>query len=312
MTSTRELRRWQDEALDKWIAEGSRGIVSVVTGAGKTIFALACIERIKASTTLIVVPTSALSDQWWEETASYFRWRLDDVNIVTGSNAVRVGTINIAVINTAAKLARKRKLPECFLIVDECHRAASPSFREILSINTFATLGLSATPERQYDEGLSDLLIPALGPIVYEYNYSDAKADSVITPFVLTNIIFELEKERQQEYDKLTRAIARSIHQHGVEGDKTISLLLRRARILNLSERRIVLALKLVAAHRSNRTLVFHEDIEACDVITSVLHANDIRVWCLSFEAPDSSAGGGFVTLPVWRSSGAGYVPRAR
>jgi len=48
MKSGLKLRAWQEQALPKWIAEGHRGIVEVVTGGGKTVFALACIAELKA------------------------------------------------------------------------------------------------------------------------------------------------------------------------------------------------------------------------------------------------------------------------
>lgn len=46
-----DLRDWQTEALDAWRAERGRGVASVVTGGGKTIFAYACIMG--SGTTLI-------------------------------------------------------------------------------------------------------------------------------------------------------------------------------------------------------------------------------------------------------------------
>ena len=95
-------RGWQVAALQEWERAGNRGIVSVVTGGGKTVFALSCIDRIRPSATLIVVPTTALLEQWWSEAASYFDLDLDEINIVTGNLRFRVGAINIAVINTAA------------------------------------------------------------------------------------------------------------------------------------------------------------------------------------------------------------------
>lgn len=271
-----DLRRWQRQALERWEAERNRGIVSVVTGGGKTVFALACIADIKPMTTLIVVPTTALLDQWWEETASYFGWSLDDIQIVAGNSSLRPGTINLAVLNTAAKLPSRRDLPDCFLIIDECHRAAAPHFKDVLKLKTFASLGLSATPERQYDEGLTDVLVPALGPIIYEYDYVAARKDGVIVPFVLRNVVFELEEELQAEYDKLTRAIARSLKREGPEADKTIALLLRRSRVVSSSKRRVIISLRIVAANRGKRTLIFHEDIDACNAMAAVLKANDI------------------------------------
>lgn len=271
------LRGWQMGALAEWERASHRGIVSVVTGGGKTIFALSCIDRIRPVATLIVVPTAALLEQWWEEAASYFDLDLDEINVLTSSLRFRLGAINIAVLNTAAKLPERMKEHKCFLIVDECHKAASEQFRAALQVNTFASLGLSATPERPYDEGLDDVLIPALGPVIFSYSYTDALRDGVIVPFELRNIVFDLEEDRQAEYDKLSKAIARSMIQHGAEAEQTIALLLKRARVLNLSLNRIRLALKLAVVNRTKRTLIFHEDIEACDLIHSVLAENGVR-----------------------------------
>lgn len=270
-------RQWQLDALSAWESAGRRGIVSVVTGGGKTAFALSCIDRLRPPTTLILVPSTALLDQWWEEAASYFDLGLDEINLITGNLRLRTGTINIAVLNTAAKLAAKIQQHRCFLVVDECHKAAAAKFRTALDVNAIATLGLSATPEREYDDGLQEVLVPALGPVIYRYDYSQALRDGVIVPFALKNIVFDLEPERQQEYDRLSKAIAKSINQHGLEAERTIGLFLKRARVLNLSLTRIRLALKLVAANRGKRTLIFHEDIEACNLIHSVLQENGVK-----------------------------------
>ena len=264
-------RGWQIDALNSWELAGHRGIVSVVTGGGKTVFALSCIAKIKPITTLIVVPTTALLEQWWEESANYFDMSLDEINIITGTKKLRQGTINLAVLNTAAKLPERSNGISCFLIIDECHKAASDQFKTILQLSTFATLGLSATPERPYDEGLRDILVPALGDVIFRYGYAEALRDKVIVPFELKNIVFNLEDDRQEEYDKLSASIARSIKNEGTDSEKTVSLFLKRARILNLSPNRVKLALKLIASNKSKKILVFHENVEACELIHHVL-----------------------------------------
>lgn len=271
------LREWQQHAMQVWEQGGGRGIVSVVTGGGKTIFALSCIDRLKPDTTLVVVPTLALLDQWWLETAEFFDLEIDEVHVVRGNGSIRTGTVNLAVLNTAATLHERGRVPPCFLVVDECHKAASEKFRAALDVPKIASLGLSATPERQYDEGLSEVLIPALGPVIFEYSYRDALRDGVIVPFNLRNVVFELEEDRQAEYDKLTRAIAKAIRRYGAEAEETVALYLKRARVMNLSMERIRLALKLCAAHRKQRVLVFHEDVEACNLIHHVLTTNNVR-----------------------------------
>jgi superfamily II DNA or RNA helicase len=226
---------------------------------------------------LVIVPTVALLDQWWEEAASFFGISLDDINIVTGAGRIRTGTINLAVLNTASKLKLGKQKDAYFLIVDECHKAASLKFRTALDGAPVATLGLSATPKRPYDEGLEEVLIPKLGRIIYRYTYKDALRDKVIVPFQLKNIVFELEPERQAEYDKLTKFIGRAINRNGLDDERTVALLLRRARVLNLSFNRIRLALRLVLAHKGSRTIVFHEDIEACNAIQEILGEAKLR-----------------------------------
>jgi superfamily II DNA or RNA helicase len=271
------LRAWQTAALEQWAQAGHRGIVSVVTGGGKTVFALSCIDRLKPETTLIVVPTAALLDQWWEEAAHFFDLSLDEINVVTGSRGLRTGAINLAVINTAAKVAERMQDAGCFLIVDECHKAAADHHRLILGIRTAASLGLSATPERPYDEGLVEVLIPALGEIIYQYDYAAALRDRVIVPFLLHHIVFELEEDRQRDYERLTRAIGQSIKQVGADAEATVALFLKRARVLNLSLNRVRIALRLVAANAGKRTLVFHEDVEACELIHQVAAEQGVR-----------------------------------
>lgn len=267
----RDLRRWQRDALVVWKDNGHRGIVGAVTGGGKTIFALACIKDTSPETTLIAVPTVALLDQWWEEATSYFGLGLDDVNIIVGRKRLMRGTVNIGVLNTVSKLTPSWPSKNAMLVVDECHKAASEKFSTVLDLPAEKRLGLSATPERPYDDGLQELLIPRLGDVIFQYTYADALRDQVIVPFTLKNLVFELEADREAAYQKLTRLIAKSIKQNGPDAQESINLYLRRSRLLNLSPARVEIALRLVAAHRQERVLVFHEDVEACAVIHEVL-----------------------------------------
>jgi len=281
------LRAWQAEALSSWKDADHRGIVSVVTGAGKTILALACIDVLKPETSLVVVPTIALLDQWWSEAANFFDLDLDEINVLAGTQRrIRSGTINLAVLNTAAKLTASNRGATSFLIVDECHKAASEQFRAVLNVRTTASLGLSATPERPYDNWLREILEPALGSIIYTYTYREALRDGVIVPFTLHNVVFDLENDQQKEYDKLTKAIARSIDTNGLEANETISLLLRRTRVLNLSLNRVRLTLRLVAANKEKKILIFHEDIRAVDLIYQVLSENHVKAGIYHSKIP--------------------------
>lgn len=274
------LRGWQTNAYEKWLAQDRRGIIAVVTGGGKTIFALHCLKGFRASapsaTCIIVVPTEALLDQWAEEIITFLQVPLDHLVILSTHSKIRPGRIHIGVINTVAELAERIPTEPVFLIVDECHRAASPVFQKIFDIKSLASLGLSATPERQYDTGLDDILIPKLGPIIFRYTYREALADGVIVPFTLHNLVFEFDPEEQSKYDKATRAIQIAVKKYGPEAPETISLYIKRTRISNISLTRVRIALKLVVRHRRQRILIFHEDIAACELIHQILQENKV------------------------------------
>src|ERR1700722_2091281 len=61
-------RTWQATALERWQIQ-KRGVASVVTGGGKTIFAFLCMEKFLQEFSnarfLILVPTITLVDQWY-------------------------------------------------------------------------------------------------------------------------------------------------------------------------------------------------------------------------------------------------------
>lgn len=277
----RPLRKWQVEAIDAWKAAGRRGIASVVTGGGKTFFALQCIQAFQrvepGATVLVVVPTEALLDQWFEEIVSFFDMPPRFINLLSARRPIKRGRINIGVLNTTARLAKQEGNPPLFLIVDECHKAASPVFRSVLNLPAIATLGLSATPERQYDDYFQQVLVPALGPVIYHYTYIEAMKDGVIVPFKLSNVLFNFTEHEKTEYQRLTHAIQGSIRKSGLDSDRTVHLLLRRARFSNSCPARVKIALKLIAKHRCNRILVFHEDISSCDILFRVLQANGVK-----------------------------------
>lgn len=276
----RPLRLWQEQALTAWREHRDRGIVSVVTGGGKTFFAMNCIDsfqrRTAAATTLVTVPTTALLDQWLEELVTFFDMPVGFVNVLSGKRSLKRGRVNIAVINTAAKIPSGDNTPAVFLIVDECHKAASPVFRSVLELPTRASLGLSATPERPYDDWFNQFLVPSLGPIIYSYTYKDALRDKVIVPFQLRNILFDFTEGEQNQYDRLTRHIQRAVSKEGPESDAAIRLLLKRARFVNSSPTRVRIALKLIARHRHQKILVFHEDISAAEFLFETLTENSV------------------------------------
>ncbi|MEM4711356.1 MAG: DEAD/DEAH box helicase family protein, partial [Candidatus Woesearchaeota archaeon] len=71
LTKDINLYDWQKECIEKWF-QNKKGTIKVVTGAGKTILALAIIEKLRNEVckdlyVVIVVPTIVLMNQWYDE-----------------------------------------------------------------------------------------------------------------------------------------------------------------------------------------------------------------------------------------------------
>ena len=274
-------RSWQSEALSAWCRE-LRGIVAVVTGGGKTTFSQMCMqvfrEQYVEGKFVIVVPTLALLDQWYVSLREDLRVPDQDISLFSGESRPKdFNVVNLMVINTARTLAPLvSENGPCMLIVDECHRAASEANSLALLGKPTATLGLSATPEREYDDLFNTVLVPALGPVVFRYNYNQALEDSVIVPFDLINVAAEMTPDEQSEYDRATRDISRTFRSYKTGNTSWESLsvkLQRRARIAASSIQRIPVTIRLAEQERSGRIMVFHETVSAAESILRILQA---------------------------------------
>lgn len=182
--------------------------------------------------------------------------------------------INLVIINTARLIGESLSVgADTFLIVDECHRAgSSENARALYGIHR-AALGLSATPERDYDEGLEQYVVPSLGEIIFRYTYEDARRDGVISPFDLVNVGVDLTPNEQTAYDSLTRriVIAASKVEAGEDDARLKRLLMKRASVSANARMRIPAALKLVELTRGQRTIVFHERVQAANSLHRLL-----------------------------------------
>lgn len=273
-------RRWQTEALSEWQAHNRRGIARVVTGAGKTIFAELCmldfLEAEPDSRIVVVVPTLALLDQWHIDLQEDLGVDAEEIATYSGEGKTdEPGRINLLVLNTARIEAPNlgRGVP-MLLIVDECHRAASPENAKALTGSHAATLGLSATPERDYDEGLSEVLEPALGPIFYDYDYDRARRDGVITEYVLVNVAVPLLAAEQDRYDALSNSVGaavRALNAGKGDEDRLKVALRRRAAVSARAAKRVPVAAWIAEQHRGRRTVIFHEEIASAERIYRLL-----------------------------------------
>ena len=275
MDSKRLLRDWQEVALNSWVSNRFRGIVEVATAGGKTIFAIEGIklwlEENPTGKILIIVPTTALQDQWYVSILDEFNLSPKSVSIWP-ENKNLFSQFHIMVVNTARTKAKtvSESCEKLLLIADECHRYASLENSNSLAINKSATLGLTATAERDYDDGLEEILIPNLGQIIYKYSIADARSDGVVAPFEVLNVKVDFTEVEMQEYLKLSQRMAQA-YSKGNEDQATI-LARMRASVSRNAARRIPAAIAIAEENRGRRVIVFHEEIKNAEIILRLLH----------------------------------------
>lgn len=240
------------------------------------------LERKPGTKVVILVPTVALLDQWFVGLGEDLGVSAKDVAVFGGGRRPGRGRpINLMVLNTArtAAPALAAEFPT-MLVVDECHRSASPMNALALEGEHVATLGLSATPERDFDDLFSEIVVPALGPVVYTYDYRRARAEGVVSPFDLVNVEVPMTEKERRRYDLLTRKLAPSFRrrERGEQVEEALERLLReRARVATTARARLPTAVRLVERHRGERAIVFHEQIDAAEVITALLSRRNHR-----------------------------------
>ncbi len=278
-------RDWQQRAFQAWLP-AQRGVVQVVTGAGKTLLALMCMERFHHQTpnarTVILVPTIALMDQWFLALREDLAVKEELIGCYSGrERPSRPCMVNILVVNTARSVAPALSSgPPCLLIVDECHRLGTPVNSTALGGNYRAALGLSATPEREYDTGYDDYLRPILGDLIFTYEYRAALRDNVISPFNLVNIKVDLLPDEEEKYRDLTRAAAQELHrvEKGSGSPERLKRLLGlRAGVSSQASMRIPVAAKVIEQERGTRAIVFHERVASANLIARNLAARGHR-----------------------------------
>lgn len=239
LTRGLELRSWQKECVDQWFTRGGRGVIKVVTGAGKTILAIALVERLQQTQAAdlrvaIVVPTIVLLEQWREELLSRSNLPASAIGLLGGGEDAEFNErtrIIIGVLNSAS-----RKLPDLvksagignslILIVDECHRAGSAEMQKVFRTERAYSLGLSATPERDNDPVAEEDFSPVpsdefsdptefedsvlgkeLGPVIFELNYAQAIQFGVLPPFSIVHYGLSLKPLETAQYEKISREI---------------------------------------------------------------------------------------------------------
>ena len=260
-----KLREWQENAFPLWWAK-KRGIIKVVTGGGKTVFAIHCLKKYLEEepdkSILIVVPSIALLDQWYEGISLNFKSK--DIALNGGGEQITdLSKVCITTIDSLKNIISKVDQDNTLLIVDECHKIGTEKRGEMLTGNWHATLGLSATPERDYDDNFYIIIKKILGDIIFDYDYIDAREDEVIVNFKLLYAYAEMTEAENNKYKDFTKKIQRraaTIGGNNMNDYPLKMLIFNRARMVKNSKNRIPFGVELLQKHKRDSWIVFTEN----------------------------------------------------
>lgn len=247
-----ELRPYQRAVVDDWFQKDRRGLLKMATGMGKTYAALALLSRLSRDDTLraaiIVCPFKHLVRQWKKECQ---QWGMQPILAFEGETTWRsklwdtLISVNsrpeqfVSVITTNATfsgdkfqdLLRQFPSEETVLVVDEVHNIGAEKYVNTLPEKINWRLGLSATPERWFDEEGTDRLNDYFGPTLKpELTLKDGLAGGFLCPYLYYPILVKLTDEETETHREISKLIAR-IGADGAERGRQ-SLFQKRARLL--------------------------------------------------------------------------------
>lgn len=142
------------------------GIIKSITGSGKTVMAISILQKLNL-TTLIIVPTAYLMEQWIERLLQFTDLKKEDIGIIKGDKC-KLGKVTLGMLHSLCKKDRYHKelyKHFAFVIYDEVHTLSAPTFSSAAKYfyNRY-TLGLSATPRRK--DGLEKVFIYHIGEVL--------------------------------------------------------------------------------------------------------------------------------------------------
>jgi superfamily II DNA or RNA helicase len=303
-----EPRPYQQQAMDEWRRHERCGVVILPTGAGKSLVAQMAIERTGRST-LVVVPTIDLMNQWYNLLLSSFQ---AEVGLI-GGGYYEIGALTITTYASAFRFMERLGNKFGLLIFDECHHLPSSIYRYAaeLSIAPFR-LGLTATPERADGEERS--LKQLIGPILYRREAQEM-AGEYLADYEVVRLNVKLSAAERALYQSERNIFRRFLNNKGIDlsdlsGWQTFIKMSarseegRRAMLAYRESKRVALGTdsklrvlaELLLRHKKERTLIFTAENEMVYrisekfLIPAITHQTGIkerREWLEAFNQGD-------------------------
>lgn len=264
-----EPREYQKIAFENWKNNKQQGLFAMATGTGKTITSLNCLLEIYKRNgyykSIILVPTITLLDQWVKECKKFNfnkivkvysknkNWKneIDELRLSEKING-NENKISYVIISTYASFAKEsvfnnlNEFPKnkLLLIADEAHNMGSGQIRNRLSaIKYIRRIGLSATPERQFDDDGNIELFKFFGAadnFTYEFSMEQAIESGFLCRYYYYPHLVKLTDEEMLDYNEISAKIAKffSTSKESLQSDNPFltALLLKRKRIIHKAQ----------------------------------------------------------------------------
>ena len=209
--------RHQDKAIAKFL-EIRHGILEMATGTGKTRTAIKALsvldEQGRIDGIIISTDGTDLLDQWRKEIESWAIKRRQPYRVLRhyaqhhelGEFALNpkravlvISREQLASLFSRLEPDQKERL---IIIHDEVHGLGSPSLRSQLAGQHQAfgyRLGLSATPEREYDQEGTKFIFDEIGDVFFEFGLKEAIERGILCEFDYIPLTYPLtEGDRQR------------------------------------------------------------------------------------------------------------------
>ncbi len=259
---------YQVAALEAWKKNGRRGLFNMATGTGKTITSLNCLLDIYKEKgcykAIILVPTIPLVEQWVKEcrkfnftkiykVSSKSEWKAD-ISRIARAELLYPSRNSFIVIVTYASFVKQATFErlsdfseDTLLIADEAHNIGSSLCLNLLKRIPYVwRIGLSATPERQYDEIGNTSICDFFGCVPNAYTFNFSMQEAIDKDFLCHYRYFphlvKLNKEEMEEYKELSIKIAKFYIKDNdafKENPILTTLLLKRKRIIHKAQNKL-------------------------------------------------------------------------
>lgn len=282
-----EPRKCQKEALDKFLANNYVCLYQMATGTGKTKAAVYSMHQIKENWDFLVilVPSVDLVRQWQKDVKLFFP---EDYIIMCGSNwvgwktefrdlieaRIPFRTILISTYDSAKTDFTLSNLQlidpgRVALICDEVHNLGATGTKVIMEkIKPRYRIGLSATPNRHFDDEGSELILQYFNNVRHEVSIKEAIRDKYLVEYEYYVLPVMLNASEWEDYVELSNQISKL--RFIVDDEKSVAthsnlnrLLERRAKILKTAESKLLELPKILSnINNSQRTLIYGDTID--------------------------------------------------